>query len=626
MASTQIQTTSLGNTPFQPSGHAITRAGTRIWIIVSGGQSGSDTGVNLYYSDNDGGTWTKPTGGDLDTTSSIVSIEAVLNGATWELHCCWSGFDFAGAQPLKYANILSNVASGTPGTVTVSTVDAGGANASICFATLFLTPTGSNPRVWMVGAKQTAATTVENRAWLGAMGTASPSFSTTNFTNLGSSSATDTTPASNGGQGVYWSVSAANKATIVAKKRGTPGSYDAFTFDPAAATPTPGSATNFAAMDTGTNWSSDEDHGDLQALNAKADYIVFARHNRTAGTVEFYKSVNGTSWSQPTGWTALTMGRMQISSDGTDFWIVHAASFGNVTNTSQVLKYRKITTSSDTMGGVTTFSDTNGNPVSVPRNTGTSNLYCMYRGSTASPYTVRSDFVSIGGGGDTTPPGSASVSATAHTAGARVDLSATMPPDPDVAQYEIRFSTSDYPAANRSDGTVIVSPTGTSPSAVVTFSHTSLTNGTRYYYRVFVKDTAGNWNTGTQATAVAATPVSFTQRYKANGVTTIPDGVTPGGANPIFEFTLAAANFESGKVAHFRLRVGNDNAQPPTLVTVDYVSTPGDGTFKYEDPAASGTFVAVSAGGLDPSFFTRKLRAYTNEVASSRWASLRVEQ
>jgi len=597
---------------------------------VAGG-SGSDTGVNLFYSDNDGGSWTKPTGGDLDSSTAnfAVAIDAAQDPDTsvWEVHCAWAAAATAisTSAPLKHANVLSNVDTGTPGTVTVNTADAGGANAGVCYPSLTLSLSSTNPKVWIVAAKVTAAgPTFENRVWRAAAATASPAYTTYNDINSTSSS----TGSSNnvnayGGCAAYWTVSGSSKLTIVVKhKSGT--TCDAFTFDPTAASPVLGSATNFTAG----SWDTVEEvFGPLMVINAKADYLVFGRNVvGTAATWSFYKTVNGTSWTNPTGWTSLTMGRANLASDGTDFWLLHTQTYGTTGTTAQQLQYRKITTSSDTMGGVTNFSDTNGNPVSVPRDTGTSKLYGGHRASTVSPYSVRSDFVSIGGAADTTPPGSASLTATPNTAGVRVDLSATMPADVDVAQYEIRFLTTGYPASGRSDGTIIVSPTDTSANSVVTFSHTSLTNGTRYYYTVFVKDTSGNWNTGTQATAVAGTPVAFSQRLKSDGVTTVADGITAAGNNPILVYQLATGNFESGKVAHFRLRTGNDQATPPADTPSDYTSSSGGSIFKYEDPASSGTYVDVPVTGLPTTFFARKLRVYTAETAASRWFSLRVEQ
>jgi len=131
------------------------------------------------------------------------------------------------------------------------------------------------------------------------------------------------------------------------------------------------------------------------ALAAKNDYIVFARHRFSIGTVDLFKATDGTNWSQPSGWTNLTMGQLSIGCDGTDFWIVHSDSWGAPETTSQPLKYRRITAATDALSGTSAFSDQNGNGVAVPASVSTTKLHCVYRGSTDAPFSVRSDFATI---------------------------------------------------------------------------------------------------------------------------------------------------------------------------------------------------------------------------------------
>lgn len=221
-------------------------------------------------------------------------------------------------------------------------------------------------------------------------------------------------------------------------------------------------------------------------------------------------------------------------------------------------------------------------------------------------------------------PALATVSASALSGGAAIDLNITMPSDSDLSHYEIRRLTTGYPAINRSDGTVVSASATTTPSAVVGYSDAGLTNGTRYYYRVFNRDTAGTWNDGRTATGVAATIPAFLQRYKSDGTTTVAASETSG-PNPVLEWQLATTDFESGKVGNFRLRTGDNAVTPPTGNTVDYINTGGGNVFRYEDPAASGTFVAVAASGVSVTYWGRKLRAYSNET-KQRSFSLRIEQ
>lgn len=617
MASTQLQTVTEASTITH--GRVLCLASARLYAILNDG-----TNLVYQYSDDDGVTWSSET---TIAAGSSLRGSAMYDSVNGRLNICYAGANST-STALKFRAITSNVTTGTPGALTSeTTIDAGGSNLGVQFPYMIHSATVSNPRYWIIAGKFTALSTQETRAWYVNAGTDADTggnWSSNNFTNLGTNSGSVSIKE---GIATYWTVSSADKVTMIFRNDGGGGaqSWEAVTFDPTAATPTPGTVT--------TVTSSSADHidgninGALVAIGSKADYLVFGRVNSTDSNWDFFKTVNGTSWSNPSGWTDLTMGRCQIALSGSDFYLIHTESYGLLTNSAQTLKYRKITASSDTMGGVTTFSDTAGNGVAVPLNTGTSKLYGLYRGSTASPYTVRSDFVSIGGAADTTPTGQATVTATC-VGDTAIDVAITMPADIDVSEYEVRFLTgSTYPATNRSDGTVAVSPTATAANASVTFNHTSLTSGTRYAYRVFVKDTAGNWNTGATATAVAATRPTFLARYSAGGAL-IADGTTPGGNNVILEYQLAAGNFETGGAnAFFALRIGTNNATPPTDSTYDLVSTGASQTiFRYEDPASSGVFTNIPDGGLISTFWGRKLRVYTDTTQASQYGSLQVRQ
>jgi hypothetical protein len=100
---------------------------------------------------------------------------------------------------------------------------------------------------------------------------------------------------------------------------------------------------------------------------------------------------------------------------------------------------------------------------------------------------------------DTTPPG-AVTSLNAVAGDAQVNLSWTNPPDADLAGVRILKKTGGF-SVNENDGTVVYD--GLSTTAV----STGLTNGTTYYYTAFAYDTAGNFSTGTQA---SATPMAGT--------------------------------------------------------------------------------------------------------------------
>lgn len=205
--------------------------------------------------------------------------------------------------------------------------------------------------------------------------------------------------------------------------------------------------------------------------------------------------------------------------------------------------------------------------------------------ASAASYWVHSSFAVKSGAADAVAPQNPTVVAQEAAGGTQIGLEITMPSDSDMSQYEVRRLTTDYPANDRTNGTVIVSPTSTTADAVVNVTDSSLTNGQRYYYRVFCKDSSGNWNTGTTASEVAAAAMTVIGWYTSGG-TFKSDGET--GANPIFEWTVSTANVEAGKPVPFRVLVGSDNPGPnlaPTQDVLSFTSSDGAtftiGSFKY---------------------------------------------
>ena len=618
MASTVVSSSNTDLTPFQ-HGCNLVLAGTRLYSLYQNG-----TAFVYKYSDDDGGTWSAET---TIASGSNFYGSAVYDSVNSHLRICYAGGN-SYAQKLAYRAIKSNVASGTPGSLTTEAViDAGGSNAGVQYPYIVHTATSTRPRIWIIAQKCTALDTLETRAWYCPVSTATDpetagNWVTTNFTNLGSNSNAN---ASKHGVGAWWSVSSAEKLTFVFGTGSTPLTYETVTFDPTAATPTPGTVTG--SVFTVGNGLDEDIYGPPMTIAAKADYLVFGRYDAQFQSWTFYKTVNGTTWTSPTGWNNITMGKAVLTKSGSDFYILHTATYGVPTTSAQGLRYRLITTSSDTMGGASVFSDTDGSYISAPLNTGTSKLYGLYRAGTASPYPIRSDFLSIGGGGsDTTAPSAASVTATVLSS-TSVFVSAVMPADVDVAAYQIRYLTgSTAPATDRSNGTVALAETATSANQNMNFTITGLTAGTQITGRVFVKDTSSNWNTGATFTATPASTPTFVNRYKADGTTVIADGTTPGGNNPKLVYQLATANFLSGGAnAHFRLRVGTDDATPPTENTYELSSTSADGTFQTSS-TLGGSKTTVPAAGLASASWGHYLWINTAFLQSSQYFSLRVEQ
>lgn len=386
MASTELQTVTQATTITH--GRCIVVAGTRLYALLNDG-----TNLVYQYSDDDGATWQPETTIATGVRFASGMYDAVNN----RLNICYAGGNSNGFA-LRFRAITSNVTSGTPGALTTQIdIDAGGTPVGVQYPYMIHSATGTNPRYWIVAKKWTDASTTETRVWYVNVTTATDAdtganWSNANFTNLGTNSNSSDHKF---GVATYWTISGNPRVTIVFQSGEGPLDFEAVTFDPTVSSPTPGTVTSDIATHTGIAMIDPNINGSLITINAKADYLVFGRYDPNAGTWSFYKTVDGTTWTTPTGWTGLTMGRCQIAKSGGDFYLLHGSSYDDIATTAQSLLYRKITTSSDTMGATATFSDTNGNGVTVPEDTGTSKLYGMYRGSTGSPYTVRSDYASI---------------------------------------------------------------------------------------------------------------------------------------------------------------------------------------------------------------------------------------
>ena len=91
---------------------------------------------------------------------------------------------------------------------------------------------------------------------------------------------------------------------------------------------------------------------------------------------------------------------------------------------------------------------------------------------------------------DTISPSDGTLSATASSSQVSLSWSGFSDGTSGVGSYKLVYSASSIPAASCSSGTQIYSGTSTS------YTHTELTNGTTYYYRVCAIDNAGNTSTG----------------------------------------------------------------------------------------------------------------------------------
>jgi hypothetical protein len=394
MASTEIVSSTQPDLIFHQ--RTLVLAGSRLYACYHDGSN-----LSYKYSDDNGATWTGTTVISAGGGAS-PRVTAFYDSVNGRLNFVYAGGNSA-TSSLRLRAITSNVTSGTPGALTTETViDSAGAALGIQRPYAFMSG-GGTPRYWIIATKCNGVNVFETRAWFVAAGSSADTagnWSTTNFTNLDSDSNANS---EHMGVGVYWTVSGNPKVTLIFGdgEQGAGGTvqYKTCTFDPTAGTPTPGSFASITGMSSGTlDWFA---NGAPMTVAATADYLVFGRLDTADSQWDWVKTVDGTTWAALTNGTNLAMGRAQVALSGSDFYIMHTSSYGAYETTTQGLNYRKITASTSTVESSSTFSDTNGNPVAVPVDTGTTNLYGMYRGSTATPWTVRSDYVGIAPSGQT---------------------------------------------------------------------------------------------------------------------------------------------------------------------------------------------------------------------------------
>lgn len=393
MASVSQNQTTL-SIPFAPgTGGAWTRAGNRLWTSASHGSAASNPGIWAYYSDDEGETWTR--GGELTGSASHShNVCAVQVSGTWYLHGCYAPqSSTSGALNVKLMS--SNVASGTPGAFGSATVvDAGGSNIGVAMPTMWATPTTTNPRLWILARKGTASGVHEARLYYGPAGTGyTTAGNWASFTNVGAQSGNVVVKY---GVGTYWTVSSAHKCTVIVNRTQgtTTDDYISYTFDPTAGTPALGTGTAIATMTTNRKRNATLLEGWFEAVTAKADYLVFGRQDGSAQSDwDLFKTVNGTTWTAPTGWNNLAAGRLALTNNGTNFHLIYNNTPGAAAAASSAMNYRTITAATDAMSTATAFSDTNA--ASVLAGSGTGRLWAFYRDGTSSPYNIRTDSVAI---------------------------------------------------------------------------------------------------------------------------------------------------------------------------------------------------------------------------------------
>jgi len=111
---------------------------------------------------------------------------------------------------------------------------------------------------------------------------------------------------------------------------------------------------------------------------------------------------------------------------------------------------------------------------------------------------------------DITPPGPVT-NLTAASGPLGVNLSWTNPTDTDFTGTMIRCKTTGFPT-NQTDGTLVVDKAN-SPGSTDNYSHTGLTAGVTYYYRVFAHDETPNYDNTAPGKNVTFQPPTLTTIY-----------------------------------------------------------------------------------------------------------------
>ncbi len=198
-------------------------------------------------------------------------------------------------------------------------------------------------------------------------------------------------------------------------------------------------------------------------------------------------TINGGAAS--TNWTAATLGLSATDAVGVTGYYVSSSA---TVPTAGASGWVAVTS---------TPSYSNANvPFTLPAGDGTKTAYAWFKDAAGNVSSAAPDTIAL----DQTAPTNGSLTATAGTGqvalnwtGVTDSGSGLAPTNP----YKLVFATGSAPAAGCMSGTPLYQGTGTS------YTHTGLTNGTMYSYRLCATDKAGNCAAGATANATPqATP------------------------------------------------------------------------------------------------------------------------
>ena len=245
---------------------------------------------------------------------------------------------------------------------------------------------------------------------------------------------------------------------------------------------------SFTSTQTGSTFQCQMDSGGYSTCTSPKSYTVLTNKSYT-----FYvKATNsaGNTDATPASYTWIVdtippTGSVSINS---------GAAYTNTTSVTLTLSYldsgsgySQMQFSNDNTNWSTAETFSTSKAWTLTSGDGTKTVYAKLKDKAGnwSDTTIKDTIIL-----DTISPSDGTLSATASSSQVSLSWSGFSDGTSGVGSYKLVYSASSIPAASCSSGTQIYSGTSTS------YTHTELTNGTTYYYRVCAIDNAGNTSTG----------------------------------------------------------------------------------------------------------------------------------
>jgi hypothetical protein len=237
------------------------------------------------------------------------------------------------------------------------------------------------------------------------------------------------------------------------------------------------------------------------------------------------------------------------------------------------------------------------------------------------PFVVMDDGTIVAGtavsatpsGGDVTPPNAPLDFAAGYASpfvASRIDLAWTNPSE--AGTYKINYRTDGTYPTSDVDGsaTTLVAYTSYSSSTAGSASATSLTDGTRYSYAIWHKDSSGNISSGAFADHVAVHLITLD---------TPADGATGVQTGPYLEWQTNAGEQENGRPVHYRVEVSTSEVTEVAFVagTVLDVSSMTTGSLGFEYESSPGAWTGLPTTGLAEADIGKNVRYLAAELTDT---------